>query len=168
MKNDYLEHHGIAGQKWGHQNGPPYPLNPEKDYSKAEKTANKITKRISKTDSKFEKRRAKSEKLKTKADNYKVKRDKNLYGFLGSESKAKNFNYKYKKTLAKANSLEYKNIRDMQKTVKYVDKLVKKLDKSGTDITISSADKAKVDSFIKRIENDRKNKDLAYNINSYF
>lgn len=24
--NDYLEHHGIVGQKWNHKNGPPYPL----------------------------------------------------------------------------------------------------------------------------------------------
>ena len=34
----YLVHHGIPGQKWGEQNGPPYPLNPKTDYTKAEKT----------------------------------------------------------------------------------------------------------------------------------
>ena len=34
----YLAHHGIPGQKWGEQNGPPYPLNPKTDYTKAEKT----------------------------------------------------------------------------------------------------------------------------------
>ena len=37
---DYLMHHGIKGQKWGVENGPPYPLNPQKDYSKAEQKAN--------------------------------------------------------------------------------------------------------------------------------
>lgn len=26
IKNDYLEHHGIHGQKWGVRHGPPYPL----------------------------------------------------------------------------------------------------------------------------------------------
>lgn len=26
MADDYLEHHGIEGQKWGVKNGPPYPL----------------------------------------------------------------------------------------------------------------------------------------------
>lgn len=25
--NNYLEHHGVDGQKWGKKNGPPYPLN---------------------------------------------------------------------------------------------------------------------------------------------
>lgn len=33
-----LEHHGILGQKWGHLNGPPYPLDSE-DHSAAEKKA---------------------------------------------------------------------------------------------------------------------------------
>lgn len=36
----YLSHHGIKGQKWGHRNGPPYPLKPEA-HSKAEKTVAK-------------------------------------------------------------------------------------------------------------------------------
>lgn len=38
MNNRYLAHHGIKGQEWGRQNGPPYPLGPE-DYSAAEKKA---------------------------------------------------------------------------------------------------------------------------------
>lgn len=37
---DFLMHHGIKGQKWGVENGPPYPLDPQKDYSKAEQKAN--------------------------------------------------------------------------------------------------------------------------------
>lgn len=36
MSENYLEHHGILGQKWGKKNGPPYPLN-ESDHSAAEK-----------------------------------------------------------------------------------------------------------------------------------
>lgn len=35
---DYLEHHGIQGQKWGVRNGPPYPLK-EGDHSSAERKA---------------------------------------------------------------------------------------------------------------------------------
>lgn len=34
-----LYHHGIKGQAWGVQNGPPYPLNQEK-HSKNGKTTN--------------------------------------------------------------------------------------------------------------------------------
>ena len=37
--SDYLEHHGILGQKWGKKNGPPYPLDYE-DHSSAEKKEN--------------------------------------------------------------------------------------------------------------------------------
>lgn len=36
---NYLEHHGILGQKWGTQNGPPYPLDYE-SHSAAEKKKN--------------------------------------------------------------------------------------------------------------------------------
>lgn len=36
--NDELSHHGITGQKWGHRNGPPYPLGAS-DHSAAEKAA---------------------------------------------------------------------------------------------------------------------------------
>lgn len=37
---EYLEHHGILGQKWGRQNGPPYPLG-SGDHSASEKSAAK-------------------------------------------------------------------------------------------------------------------------------
>lgn len=47
---DYLMHHGIKGQKWGVENGPPYPLDPQKDYSDAEKKANaKLAKKVKNT-----------------------------------------------------------------------------------------------------------------------
>lgn len=35
---DYLAHHGIKGQQWGVQNGPPYPLD-KSEYSKEERKA---------------------------------------------------------------------------------------------------------------------------------
>lgn len=41
---DSLAHHGIKGQRWGIQNGPPYPLSPE-DYSRAEKLNKSISKK---------------------------------------------------------------------------------------------------------------------------
>lgn len=38
FKNYELTHHGILGQKWGNQNGPPYPLD-ENDHSAREEKA---------------------------------------------------------------------------------------------------------------------------------
>lgn len=41
-EDDHLEHHGILGQKWGKQNGPPYPLGRD-EHSAEEKKLNKFT-----------------------------------------------------------------------------------------------------------------------------
>lgn len=49
---NFLMHHGIKGQKWGIENVPPYPLNPSKDYSKAEQKA--IAKDVRKINKKYE------------------------------------------------------------------------------------------------------------------
>ena len=38
VKSTELYHHGVLGQKWGHRNGPPYPLHPDR-HSAAEKKA---------------------------------------------------------------------------------------------------------------------------------
>lgn len=51
--SDHLEHYGILGQKWGDQNGPPYPLNPsQKSYSE-KKQARMDKKWIRKNDKKI-------------------------------------------------------------------------------------------------------------------
>ena len=66
----YLTHHGIKGQSWGVQNGPPYPLNSSQK-SGAEKYAEKAAKY-----------RAKADKARKRADkdwidrDYKVKADR--------------------------------------------------------------------------------------------
>lgn len=41
LKNDELYHHGIKGQQWGVQNGPPYPLNTKKEFKNAKKYGKK-------------------------------------------------------------------------------------------------------------------------------
>lgn len=50
-----LYHHGIEGQKWGVENGPPYPLDPE-DHSAAEKRA------MAREERRAEKRKKKNQK----------------------------------------------------------------------------------------------------------
>lgn len=45
MYQNELYHHGIKGQRWGIQNGPPYPLNSPMSESKARKCAKKDAKR---------------------------------------------------------------------------------------------------------------------------
>lgn len=49
-QTDHLEHHGIQGQKWGVQNGPPYPLNSQKQasiiFENAKKHITKIEKDV--------------------------------------------------------------------------------------------------------------------------
>ena len=47
-----LYHHGIKGQQWGVQNGPPYPLDREKEY----KIANKASKKLFNSTGKYEKK----------------------------------------------------------------------------------------------------------------
>lgn len=37
-QSSYLSHHGVKGQKWGVQNGPPYPLDSGNDSSKKKKS----------------------------------------------------------------------------------------------------------------------------------
>lgn len=62
IDHDYLEHHGILGQKWYDRNGPPYPLNPAKDYSAKEKKLNKISEAIDKKKKEIQNARAIREK----------------------------------------------------------------------------------------------------------
>lgn len=42
INTDVIMHHGIPGQKWGQQNGPPYPLKPEQ-HSAAERKAGSLS-----------------------------------------------------------------------------------------------------------------------------
>lgn len=67
VSSDELYHHGILGQRWGHKNGPPYPLD-SSDYSKAEKKAAKKSARAERRAERKEKKRLKKDfKLEKKA-----------------------------------------------------------------------------------------------------
>lgn len=82
---DYLEHHGIEGQKWGYTNGPPYPIEPGK-HSAAEKRAMKKDLRwIKKNESKIKKKAYKtiSKELKEYASSLSKKYGLNKNGKIG-------------------------------------------------------------------------------------
>lgn len=85
--SDYLAHHGIKGQQWGVQNGPPYPLDSDthksvvKKASKAvssagdsvKKTVRKVEANIAKSREAREKEKLESEKQKLKIAKLKAK-----------------------------------------------------------------------------------------------
>ena len=83
--NDYLEHHGILGQSWGHRNGPPYPLSSGKHSSSERKAV--WRKSLKK---KFGAIKAKRTKAKNKKDAEKRERLKREH------SKDPNTMYKYR------------------------------------------------------------------------
>lgn len=63
-----LRHHGIKGQKWGVQNGPPYPLNERKHSQVLSKAGSAIKKSVEKHQNKVAARKqAKQEKAAAKA-----------------------------------------------------------------------------------------------------
>lgn len=64
-KSGELYHHGIAGQKWGVQNGPPYPLD-YKDKSAIEKRLNNLDQNVAENSYRVSKRLDKVNKLKNK------------------------------------------------------------------------------------------------------
>ena len=70
MRNDYesnyLAHHGILGQKWGHQNGPPYPLDKDK-HSASEKKAGWIKSLKAKSEAKKKAKQRKANLEKARA-----------------------------------------------------------------------------------------------------
>lgn len=76
--SDELYHFGILGQKWGHKNGPPYPI-ADGNHSAAEKKAMKKAKRAERNAIRKEKKQAKKDrKIQKKADKEEAKRQKIL------------------------------------------------------------------------------------------
>lgn len=74
---DELYHHGIQGQKWGVQNGPPYPLDyndhSDKEKRLMKKDARKLQKRINESEKIYAHKSVSARHNKAKADDYNFK-----------------------------------------------------------------------------------------------
>jgi hypothetical protein len=112
--SDYLMHHGIKGQKWGVENGPPYPLSPSKDYSAAEKRLNKV----------YEKAKSHAEKDLKGTENY--DRRKNVYDLMNKKTYEKRFDKSIDKARAEIAkvSKKYQQDKDVQQMVNNYTKAV--------------------------------------------
>lgn len=112
--SDFLMHHGIKGQKWGVENGPPYPLNPSKDYTKAEQRLNKV----------FNKSKSYAEKDAKGTENY--DRRKNIYDLMNKKAYEQKFDKsidKAKSEIAKV-SKKYSQDKDIQQMVNNYNKAI--------------------------------------------
>lgn len=135
---DFLMHHGIRGQKWGVENGPPYPLSPSKDYTAAEKKANKILNKVSK---KYDNSKVQNTVYETIKDNFN-KEGKVVYGSasaIGSKKLTDDATYKSieksKKQLQKLID-KYGNDKDILKNINTVEKQIDSIAKSMDNIKL--------------------------------
>lgn len=160
LENNYLEHHGILGQKWHKRNGPPYPLG-SGDHSKSEQNAGwkkslgggrneelydrkilKSERKTIKTLNKHDQARAED---KHRSDNYKRKGDKELDRY---STKSQELYDKAKKT---KNERKAERLRDKAEAIidKGSDKVNKLWDKSEQYEKYAKEHEAAVDQILK-------------------
>jgi len=118
---DFLMHHGIRGQKWGVENGPPYPLSPSKDYSAAEKRLNKV----------YDKSKKYAEADLKGTENY--DRRKNVYDLMNKNNYEKRFDKSIDEARKEINKVanKYKDDKDI---LSMVDNYTKAIDNMVSDI----------------------------------
>jgi len=150
LYSNYLEHHGILGQRWHHRNGPPYPLGAG-DHSKSEKEAGykkslgggrneelydrkakkkeakRVTKQLNRMDKDlaFEKRDVR-EAL-NKANRYAAKVRK-------KEDKGKEVSEKLRNKAKESEEHLRKEYEDVKRGEKEVNKILDSIDKSEFDV----------------------------------
>ena len=129
---DYLEHHGILGQKWGAQNGPPYPLSPS-DYSAAERKLNKMR---SKSDS-LKKKAAKKQIKAGKASLRAAHRKAHVKLTVAAEAKNQRITRKLDMRAAKYTRQAGKKNLKALKIDKKIEKYVKQLELSKENVRLS-------------------------------
>lgn len=118
-----LIHYGVKDQKWGHRNGPPYPLDPVKDYTAAQKKANPslLNKAKNKLKEAAETHKKNSAEIKAAKVQAKAKMKKDVAAAKQQEKVNKVANRYLSKTNEKISKLESKNASDAK-----IDKAVSK------------------------------------------
>lgn len=149
LNNDqYLEHHGVLGQKWGVKNGPPYPIDPEKsrvyrDKVMSQKTLTGKLKKASKYKSKLTDKDLdhimKRIDLESRVENQKeanIKRLKNAAKDVDKFGKwtTKFFTERELKT-DPSNGKKYYDATDFEKAWDFINRIIRRYGKSAMDFT---------------------------------
>ena len=123
-ESNYLMHHGIKGQKWGVENGPPYPLS-YKDYSAAEK------RKVAISDKMYLLKQHYNENMPQINRDYKKFHDvKSISAKINTEKEVKKSIEDLKKQISKMPKDAKEFNKFISNTVKDIDKLVADLDKN--------------------------------------
>lgn len=128
---DYLEHHGVDGQRWGKRRGPPYPLGSEdkaknRQSAKQKRAAEKRKKEIAKT----KKRIAKQEKEKAKKQEKETK--KSLKERMELEKKKEKYSKTPKSLYVHRELFTYDEISEALKKFDWESKMLDAMDRDFT------------------------------------
>lgn len=126
--NNFLEHHGIAGQKWGKQHGPPYPL--DRNSAKQAKLKEKAKARQAREKERTKKRIAKAEK---KEERLAKKKEKDSQRTAEKTAKKKEKYSKTAESLYKHRDMySYQEISDALQKFEWENKIKDYMDKDMT------------------------------------
>lgn len=104
-ESDYLAHHGVKGQAWGHKNGPPYPLSRQEKFRTVGPDGRPITSKVAYK--KAQKNVREANRAERKANPNGTPQDKKERNSFGAQIKRKYREYKRKQKELEAARDEY-------------------------------------------------------------
>lgn len=136
-ESDYLAHHGVKGQVWGHKNGPPYPLSRQDKFRTVGPDGRPITSKVAYK--KAQKNVRAANRVERKANPNGTPQDKEERNSFGAQIKRK---YRQYKRDQKAKAAEKERIEAEQKEKERIDyeKQIKRL----SDLNVSEETRKKI------------------------
>lgn len=136
-ESDYLAHHGVKGQVWGHKNGPPYPLSRQDKFRTVGPDGRPITSKVAYK--KAQKNVRAANRVERKANPNGTPQDKKERNSFGAQIKRK---YRQYKRDQKAKAAEKERIEAEQKEKERIDyeKQIKRL----SDLNVSEETRKKI------------------------